>query len=67
MTIGGPLSWDVTRKRLPGEQPWRRKRLSATTEIEGNDSAGVVEEIENDLCTLKYAIGSKVEIKVFKL
>ena len=59
MTIGGPSSWDVTRKLLPGEQPWRRKRLSATNEIEGNDSVEAVEEIENDWCTLKYAIGSK--------
>ena len=67
MTIGGPLSLDVTRKRFPGEQPWRRKRLSVTTEIEGNESAEVVEEIEKDWCTLKYAIGSKDKIKVFKL
>ena len=52
MTIGGPLSLDVTRKRFPGEEPWRRKGLSATTEIEGKKSAEVVEEIEKNIDVL---------------
>ena len=62
-----PSSFDVTRKRSPGEQSCRCKWFSATTEIEDNESDRVVEIIEKNRCTYKYSTGSKLLIKVFKL